>query len=64
MDPTKRQLQIIKLLAAGMTREQIGDRLYLSPNTVKTHVQRMLDVFKAKNSTNLVHLAHRKGWIE
>lgn len=39
---TPRELEVLQLLAEGLTNQQIGTRLELSPRTVKTHVQNLL----------------------
>ena len=36
---SERELSVLRLLAGTLTRREIGDVLYLSQNTVKTHVQ-------------------------
>jgi DNA-binding NarL/FixJ family response regulator len=44
---TRRQIEVLELLAAGMTNREIADELYISVGTVKNHVHRILDVLEA-----------------
>lgn len=39
---TKRQLEIAELAASGLTNREIGRRLFLSPDTIKSHMQEIL----------------------
>jgi DNA-binding NarL/FixJ family response regulator len=39
---TTREIQILQLLEQGMSRSEIADRLHLSPNTIRSHVQHIL----------------------
>jgi len=40
---TRRELEVLRELATGSTNQEIADRLYLSPNTIKYHVHSILD---------------------
>lgn len=60
---TKRELEILKLLALGLTTDQISEELNISPKTVLTHRRNMLEKFKLKNTTELVANAIRHGYI-
>ena len=46
---TKREYEILQLLAKGMTREEIAKKLYISSETVKMHVKNLYKKLKAKN---------------
>ncbi len=59
-----RHLQILPLLAEGMTNEEIGKRLFVSATTVHTHVGIMLVRSGARNRTHLVAIAFREGWLK
>jgi len=46
---TKREAEVLHLLAKGMTREEIANRLYISSETVKMHTKNLYKKLNAKN---------------
>lgn len=46
---SKREHEILALLAKGMTRDEIADKLYISSQTVKMHTKNLYKKLKAKN---------------
>lgn len=60
---TQRELEILKLIADGLTSQDIADKLYISKNTVETHRKNMLSKLNVKNTTALVKIANDKGLI-
>ncbi len=44
---TRRQHEVLQLIAAGLTNQEIADRLFISVGTVKNHVHRILDTLRA-----------------
>ncbi|MGH8546474.1 MAG: response regulator [Gammaproteobacteria bacterium] len=48
-DLTKRELEILKLVAEGLTNEEIGRRIFISEKTVKTHLTNIFDKLKVNN---------------
>lgn len=61
---TKREKQILQLVARGKTSNMIAEELFLSPLTVDTHRKNLLQKFQAKNSTELVNQAIQLHMIE
>lgn len=59
-----RQRECLELCAQGLTDAEIGSRLHLSPQTVKTHLGRLREHWKAKNRTNLIHLGYQYGVLK
>ena len=53
---TKRETEILKLIALGNTSAQIAEELFLSPLTIETHRKRMMSKFKAKNMMSLIKI--------
>jgi len=52
-----REVEIIKLLAEGLTSQQIADKLFISENTVKTHRRNILRKTELHNTTQLIQFA-------
>ena len=53
---TKRELEILELMAQGMSNREIAEKLFVSENTVKTHSSRLFDKLGAKRRTQAVQL--------
>jgi DNA-binding CsgD family transcriptional regulator len=60
---TKRELEILKLIARGMSNREIAEKLFVSENTVKTHSSRLFDKLSAKRRTQAVQIAKEEGLI-
>jgi DNA-binding NarL/FixJ family response regulator len=61
---TARELEVLKLVAAGLTNAEIAGTLQLSPLTAKTHVSRILMKLGARDRVQLVVLAYDGGLVE
>jgi NarL family two-component system response regulator LiaR len=53
---TPRELEILALMAEGLSNKEIADRIFVSENTVKTHSGRVFDKLGAKRRTQAVQL--------
>lgn len=53
---TPRELEILELIAAGLSNREIAERVYVSENTVKTHSSRVFDKLGARRRTQAVQL--------
>jgi ATP/maltotriose-dependent transcriptional regulator MalT len=51
---TPRELEILELIAQGLSNKEIADRVFVSENTVKTHSSRVFDKLGAKRRTQAV----------
>lgn len=60
---TPRELEILELIATGLSNREIGDKLFVSENAVKTHSSRLFDKLNAKRRTQAVQLAKEQGLI-
>jgi DNA-binding NarL/FixJ family response regulator len=62
--PSERELAVLALIADGFNNQEIADRLFVSEETVKTHVRHVMNKLTARNRTHAVALAIRAGLIE
>jgi DNA-binding NarL/FixJ family response regulator len=60
---TKREVQVLELLAEGLANKAIADRLAISDQTVKFHVAAILGKLGVANRTEAVRAAARRGLI-
>jgi DNA-binding NarL/FixJ family response regulator len=61
---TEREMEILQLLAFGYTNREIGERLFISPDTVKTHLEHVYQKLGASDRTAAVAEAMRRQLIE
>jgi DNA-binding NarL/FixJ family response regulator len=62
-DLTPRELEVLQLLAEGLTQPQIARQLVISPRTVGTHIQNLLGKLDVHSRAQAVALAHRMGLV-
>ena len=60
---TPRELEILELMAAGMSNREIAEKLFVSENTVKTHSSRLFEKLGAKRRTQAVQLGKQQALI-
>ena len=58
---TAREVEVLRLVAAGLSNGEIAERLFLSPNTVKVHVARVLAKIGVHNRAAATEFAFRHG---
>ena len=61
---SKRELEVLQLIAEGLTNAEIADQLFTSKRTVETHRQNILEKTQAKNTAVLVKIALADGLIK
>ena len=62
-DLTARELEVLKLIAEGLTNGEIADKLFTSKRTIETHRQNIIAKTQAKNTAALIKLAVGRGLI-
>jgi DNA-binding NarL/FixJ family response regulator len=60
---SSREMEVLTCLAQGKTTAQIASELYISENTVKTHVRHILEKLEAANRAEAVSKATQMGLI-
>ena len=60
---TARELEILNLIAAGLSNREIAEKIFVSENTVKTHSSRLFDKLGARRRTQAVQLGKQFGLI-
>jgi len=58
---SERELEVLQLLAEGLTNQEIGSRLFLTLNTVKVHTRNIYGKLGAHNRTQAVAQARALG---
>jgi DNA-binding NarL/FixJ family response regulator len=60
---TEREREVLALVGLGLNNEEIGQRLFLSPLTAKTHVSRIMAKLLARDRVQLVVIAYETGLV-
>ena len=60
---TRRELEILELIASGLSNREIAEKIFVSENTVKTHSRRLFDKLGARRRTQAVQLGKEAGLI-
>lgn len=63
-DLTARELEVLKLIAAGYANQEIADELFITLKTVKTHVSNLLSKLEVSDRTQAAIYAYRHGLVE
>jgi two-component system response regulator DegU len=61
---TRRECEVLQLLAEGKSNKKIGEILYISEKTVKNHVSNILQKMNCVDRTQAVVEAIKRGWVE
>jgi DNA-binding NarL/FixJ family response regulator len=61
---TRREKEVLGLIADGMTNVEIADKLFVSPTTIKTHRENLLMKFGVSNTASLIKVAAQQGLLE
>ena len=62
-EPTMREVEVLQLISDGLVNREIGQRLFLSEETVKSHVRHLLAKLQARSRAHAVAVGFRRGII-
>ena len=60
---TAREIQVLECVAAGRRNRKIGERLFISEETVKVHLRHIMEKLGARDWTHAVAIANRRGVV-
>jgi DNA-binding NarL/FixJ family response regulator len=63
-EPTARETQVLQLISEGLVNREIGEALFLSEETVKSHVRHLLAKLQARSRAHAVAIGFRRGLIQ
>jgi DNA-binding NarL/FixJ family response regulator len=61
--PTPREIQVLQLVSDGLVNREIGQQLFLSEETVKSHIRHLLAKLQARSRAHAVAVGLRRGLI-
>jgi len=61
---TGREVDVLRALAGGLSNAEIADRIWVSPETVKTHIKSILGKLDARDRTQAVVWAYQTGFVD
>jgi len=62
-EPTAREIEVLQLVSEGLVNREIGTRLFLSEETVKSHVRHLLAKLQSRSRAHAVAAGFRRGLI-
>jgi len=63
LDMSRRELEVLELMAQGLSNQEIAEKLFVSLNTIKTHTSRLFEKMDVKRRTQAVEKAKRLNLI-
>ena len=62
-EPTNREIEVLQLISEGLVNREIGQRLFLSEETVKSHVRHLLAKLQARSRAHAVAIGFRRNLV-
>jgi NarL family two-component system response regulator LiaR len=60
---SNREIEVLQLMANGLSNQEIADELFISLNTIKTHISRIFEKMNVKRRTQAIELAKNRSII-
>lgn len=60
---SKRELEVLELMAQGLSNQEIADKLFVSLNTIKTHSAQLFEKMEVKRRTQAIDMGKKMGII-
>lgn len=60
---TRREKEVLKLIAEGLTNQEIAEQLFISPLTVDSHRKNLIAKLQARNTASLIRISVERGFI-
>src|SRR3989344_4408863 len=60
---TRKELQVLRLVADGLSNDQIGERMFVAETTIRTHLRNINVKLDTRNRMEAVQVARRAGWL-
>ena len=60
---SRREIEVLKLIAKGLTNKEIAEKLFISPLTVDSHRKNLIAKLDARNTASLIKIAVEEGYI-
>ncbi|MGB6100195.1 MAG: LuxR C-terminal-related transcriptional regulator [Comamonas sp.] len=60
---TRKELQVLRLVAEGLSNEQIGERMFVAETTIRTHLRNINVKLDTRNRMEAVQVVRRAGWL-
>jgi DNA-binding CsgD family transcriptional regulator len=60
---SKRELEVLQLMAEGLSNQEIASRLFVSLNTIKTHSSKLFEKLEVKRRTQAIEIAKNLGLL-
>ncbi|KQB99034.1 response regulator transcription factor [Pedobacter sp. Hv1] len=60
---SKRELEVLQLMATGLSNKELADQLFVSLNTIKTHISRLFEKLEVRRRTQAIEKAKKLALI-
>jgi DNA-binding NarL/FixJ family response regulator len=61
---SRREVEILRAVSRGLTFAEVGERMFISPHTVATHVKNIYRKLEAHSKVQALDIARRRGWLD
>lgn len=62
-EPTKREMEVLQAIAQGLSYQETADTLFISLDTVRSHLRKIYQKLYAKNKIEAIATAQKRGWF-